>query len=87
MTHRRNAKTHFKKRLFERYGINATQKEIDTIRLLLKNRLCFLSVDSGSKIYGIVRCRNKYITAVYSKRLDGVVTAGCRLKTSKRYKS
>jgi len=84
MTHRRNAKTHFKKRLFERYGIDATQKEIDVIRLLIKNRRCFLTIDKGDRIYGIVKCRNKYITAVYSKRLDGVVTAGCRLKTSKR---
>lgn len=62
--------------MIKRYNRAPNSREIDKIRVALKNKTCFLWRDSGSKIEGIVRFRNIYITAIYNKGFDGVVTAG-----------
>jgi len=79
MKHKQAAKAHFRNRLLKRYGKVPTLKEIDTIRLSLKHRQCFLWQDCGETIQGIVPFRNIHISAVYNKAIDGVVTAGVPL--------
>lgn len=76
MNHKSAAKSHFRARVIESYGRTPSLKEIDKIRLAVKNKQCFLAKQVGQKITGIVKFRNIHIVAVYDKGLDGMVTAG-----------
>jgi hypothetical protein len=84
MTHKQAAKAHFRRRFIERYGRAPSLKETDDIRLALKHKRCFWCQDCGSTIRGIVPFGNIYVTAVYNKRIDGMVTAGCPLTGEKK---
>jgi len=84
MNHRAAAKTHFRRSMIKNYGRAPSIRETDNIRLALKNRQCFLSQDCGDTIRGIVHFGNIYISVVYSKTLDGMLTAGCPLTGGRR---
>lgn len=84
MNHKAAAKAHVRARMLKRYGRAPSLKEIDDMRLALKHGNCFWREDCGSTIRGIVPFQNIYISAVYNKSLDGMVTAGCPLTGIKR---
>lgn len=84
MNHKAAAKTHVRNRMIERYGRAPSLRELDDIRRSLKHKQCFLYEDCGHTIRGIVAFRNIYISAVYNKAMDGVVTAGCPLTGARR---
>lgn len=79
MNHKASAKAHVRQRLIERYGRAPSLRDIDNMRLALKTGSCFFRKDCGDTIIGIVKFQNIHVSAVYSKRLDGMVTAGCPL--------
>jgi len=84
MNHRSAAKSHFRSRMLERYGRAPSIKETDNIRLAIKTRQCFWSQDCGDTIRGIVHFGNIHVAVVYSKTLDGMLTAGCPLTGNRR---
>jgi len=79
MSHKASAKTHVFNRIRERYGRVPTLAGIDRMRVALKTGNCFLCQDDGEVIRGIVPFENIYMTAVYHKRMDCMLTVGCPL--------
>lgn len=80
MEHRLAAKSHFCKRMIERYNRRPTLREIDNIRLAVKNGQCFWAQSNERIIRAVVRFQNIHISVVYNRKMDGMVTAGCPLK-------
>lgn len=79
MNHKACAKIHVFNRFRGRYGRVPTVKDLDKIRISLKNKTCFLWQDRWKTICGIVGFGNIHIVAVYSKDLDCLLTVGCPL--------
>ena len=79
MNHKSSAKAHVRQRLIDRYGRTPSLRDIDNMRIGLKTGSCFFRKDCGDTIIGIVKFKNIHVSAVYSKELDGMVTAGCPL--------
>lgn len=81
MEHRAAAKTHVFNRIRERYGRTPELRDIDLMRLALltNNENCFLRREYATTIKGVVRYQNIYVSAVYNKKIRGMVTVGIPL--------
>lgn len=79
MNHRSAAKAHYRERCIKRYGRAPDVRDMDRHRLALKYGTAWMCKDCGDTIKGVVKLGNIYITAVYDKELDGMITAGVSL--------
>lgn len=80
------ARQHVRTRAAQRYNRKIGVKQLDKIRISLKNKTCFLYREEKDKIIGIVEFGNIHITACYNKSIDCVVTVGCSIPIDDRKK-
>ena len=69
-------KLHFRKRLFERYGLLVNKQELRNINILIKSgKAKHILTESCSRSHFLVEVKNTPVYVVYNKNLHTCVTA------------